>query len=188
MKKSTTASKLTDEQRREIISMASRVAIEQYHKEAERTRKAARDKRLHNTKLLMEKYQGFVIHSQSAVFDASQIDDDLSLETLLDIMGCGEGEKKLSVASVQESAARTRVLVHHIDRMLEYYKFRCDHSPKPEDARRYRVIYFSYLVDEQEQKTFQELADDENVDISTIYKDHKAALQQLSALIFGYFE
>lgn len=188
MKKSTTASKLTDEQRREIISMASRVAIEQYHKEADRTRKAARDKRLHNTKLLIEKYRGFVIHSQSAVYDAAQIDDDFSLDALLDIMGCGGDDRKLSIASVQESAARTRILVHHIDQMLEYYKFRCDHSPKPEDARRYRVIHYSYLVDEQEQKTFQELADEECVDISTIYKDHKAALQQLSALIFGYFE
>lgn len=188
MKKSNTASKLTDEQRREIISMASQVAIEQYHKEAERTRRAARDKRFRNTKLLMEKYRGFVIHSQSAVFDAAQIDDDIGFDALLDIMGCGDGDRKLSVASVQESAARTRILVHHIDQMLEYYKFKCDHSPKPEEARRYRVIYYTYLVDEQEQKTFQMLADEENVDLSTIYKDHKAALQQLSALFFGYFE
>ena len=34
----------------------------------------------------------------------------------------------------------------------------------------------------------QDIAQEENVDISTIYKDHKLALRQLSALFFGYFE
>jgi len=186
MKRNTGISKLTDEQRREIAETASRVAIEQYHKEADRAKKAARDKRLHNTKLLMEKYRGFVIHSQSAVYDAAQIDDDCDLSTLLDLMGCGEGGGHFSVSSVRDSAARTRILVHHIDQMLEYYKFRCEKSPKPEDMRRFRVVHGLYIGEEE--KTAQQLSQEENVDISTIYKDLKAALNQLSALIFGYFE
>ena len=184
MKKEST-SVLTAEQRREITVMASQVAVEQYRKEAERMKKEAKDNRLHNTKLLMEKYRGFVIHSQSAVYDAVQIDDDLSLESLLEIMGTG---RTVSVTSIQQSAARTRVLVHHIDRMLDYFKFCCCHSAKPEEMRRYRVIYYSYIAEESEQKSFQELADEEKVDISTIYKDHKAALSQLSALLFGFVE
>ena len=63
-------------------------------------------------------------------------------------------DKELAVTSVRESAARTRILVHHIDRMLDYFKYRCDHSSKPEDARRYRIVYYSYLAEEAEQKTF----------------------------------
>lgn len=179
---------LTAEQRREIIGMASQVAIEQYQKAAEKARQDAKDKRLHNTKLLMEKYRSFVIHSKTAVHDASQVDDDFGLDDLLDLMDCGIGDREVAVTSVRESAARTSILVHHIDRMLDYFKYRCDHSSKPEDARRYRIIQYSYLVDESSQKTFQELAEDESVDVSTIYRDHKAALRQLSALIFGYFE
>ena len=136
----------------------------------------------------MEKYRSFVIHSETAVHEASQVEDDFDLDDLLELMDCGTGDKELAVTSVRESAARTRILVHHIDRMLDYFKYRCDHSSKPEDARRYRIVYYSYLAEEAEQKTFQELAEDENVDISTIYRDHKAALRQLSALIFGYFE
>ena len=38
------------------------------------------------------------------------------------------------------------------------------------------------------QKTFQDIAEEENVDVSTIYRDHKMALRQLSALFFGCFE
>lgn len=186
MKKTAEQSKLTVEQRRDVTELASRVAIEQYRKENERQRNAVRDKRLYNTKLLMEKYRGFVIHSQSAVYDAAQIEGDLDLNSLLDLMGCRESEHQLSVESVQESAARTRVLVHHIDKMLDYYKYRCEHSQKPEDARRYRAINGIY-IDEHE-KTPQELADGETVDVSTIYKDVKTALRQLSALFFGYID
>lgn len=185
MKKSAGTSTLSNEQRREIIGLASQVAIEYYHKEKDRSRKAAQDKRLYNTKLLMEKYRGFVIHSQSAVYDATQVDDDLDLAALLDLMGCGEGENHLLVESVQESAARTRVLVHHIDQMLDYFKHSCEASPRPEDGRRCRIIYALYIDDEK--KTAQELADLECIDISTVYKDVKAAMKQLSALIFGYF-
>lgn len=186
--KNSTKTTLTAEQRKEIIGMASRVAIEQYQKAAEKAKQDARDKRLHNTKLLMEKYRSFVIHSETAIHEASQVEDDLDLDDLLELMDCGPGVKELAVTSIRESAARTRILVHHIDRMLDYFKYRCYHSSKPEDTRRYRIIYYSYIAEESEQKTFQELADDENVDISTIYRDHKSAITQLSALIFGYFE
>lgn len=186
MKKKTGMSTLSEAQRKEIIEVASLAAIEQYHKEAEKTRKAARDKRLHNTELLMKKYRGFLIHSMSAVCEASQIEDDLDLESLLDIMDCGGKDKSLSVVSIQESAARTRVIIHHINRMLECYKHLCEKSAKQEEMRRYRVICGLYIDDEE--KSPQDLADQEHVDLVTIYRDKKAALQQLSALIFGYFE
>ena len=187
MKKKITTSQLTVEQRREITELASRVAIEQYHKEAERTRKAMRDRRLHNTKLLMEKYRGFVEHSKSAVFEATQVENDIDFETLMsDLMGGDMTGKMPSVRSIQESAAYTRIIVHHIDHMIEYFKFRCERSPKPEDMRRYRTIYYLYIAEDE--KNAQQISEMENVDITTVYRDLKTALRQLSALIFGYFE
>lgn len=186
MKKKGSTSSLSETQRKEIIEMASRVAIEQYHKEADRMRQEAKDKRFHNTEMLMKNYRSFVVHSQKAVFDASQVEDDLDLDTLLDLMDCGGKGKKLSIISVQESAARTRTLVHHIDNMLGYFEQRCLKSNKPEDARRLRVIKALYIDDDE--KSPQEIADEEQVDLSTVYRDNRAALRQLSALIFGYFD
>lgn len=87
-----------------------------------------------------------------------------------------------------KSAAFTSTVVHHVQRMLDFYKRCCDVSQKPEDSRRYRVIHYLYLAEPEERKSFQQIADQEMVDISTIYKDHKLALRQLSALFFGYFE
>ena len=177
---------ITVEQRREIISIAAQVAIDKYLKSEESQRKEKKDRRLHNTKLLLERYRSFVVHSESAVYDAAQVEDDFDLDSLLDLMDCGN--KPVVAESVQDSVARTRILVHHVDWMLGYYKYCCEHSPRPEEARRYRVIHNLYLCEEAEKKTVQEIAAEEHVDASTIYKDQRAAIRQLSALIFGYIE
>ena len=167
-------SQLTPELRKEIVELAI----------VEKHREQNRDRRLHNTKMLMEKYRGFVVHSESAVYDALQVDGDEELRDIMELMDCGE--KGFSVESVRQSVARTRILVHHVNRMLEFYEYRCKNSKKSEDARRFRVIKAVYL--DEENKTPETLAEEEHVEVRTIYRDLKAAIQELSALIFGYFE
>ena len=179
-KKAKKESQLTPELRREIVELT----IETLRREEESQRKINRDRRLHNTRLLMEKYRGFAVHSESAVYDALQVNEDESFADLMDLMDCGR--KGLSVDSVRESVARTRILVHHIDKMLNFYETCCTQSKKPEDARRLRVIKALYI--DEDRKTPEELAKLESVDVRTIYRDNQAALQELSALLFGYFE
>lgn len=171
---------LTPELKREIVELT----VETYRKEAEKQREARKDRRLHNTKMLMEKYRGFVIHSQSAVYEAAQVDEDEHFNDLLELMD--SGGRGFSVESVRESAARTHIMVQHIQRMLEFYEFCCNRSKKPEDARRLRVIKALYI--DEDKKTPEELAKMECVDVRTIYRDNQAALNELSALLFGYFE
>lgn len=171
-----------------ISEAAAEKGIEAYRKEIEFQRAEAKDRRFHNTKLLLERYKGLEEHSKEAVHNASQVDDDPDLDELVQMMKGYDERYEASVPSVMKSAAYTSTLVHHVKRMLDFYKRCCDVSQKPEDARRYRVIYYSYLAEPEEQKTFQQIAEDEMVDVSTVYKDHKLALRQLSALFFGYFE
>lgn len=116
------------EMMQEIVRVASETAIEKFHHEAERNRKAVKDKRLHNTKLLLQNYHCFVEHSKSAVYEASQLSEDDDFEELMEeLMSQSDGRVRVPVVrSIQESAAHTRIIVQHIDRMLEYYKFRCD--------------------------------------------------------------
>ena len=171
-----------------ISEAAAQKGVEAYRKEVESQKAAAKDRRYHDTRLLLERYKGLEGHSKEAVQSASQVEDDLDLEELVDMMKGYDERYEATVPSVMKSAAYTRTLVHHVRRMLDFYKRCCEVSQKPEDARRYRVIYFSYLAEPEEQLTFQQIAEQEMVDISTIYKDHKLALRQLSALFFGYFE
>ena len=190
MKKSTkpTGPILTPTLLRAIAEAAAEKGVEAYRREVEVQRVKARDRRFQNTKFLLEKYKGLEEHSKDAVQSASQVDDDLELEELVQIMRGYDERYEASVPSIMKSAAYTSTVVHHVQRMLDFYKRCCDVSQKPEDARRYRVIHYLYLAEPEEKKTFQQIADAETVDISTIYKDHKLALRQLSALFFGYFE
>lgn len=118
------------EMMQEIVRVASETAIEKFQHEAERNRKAVKDKRLHNTKLLLQNYHCFVEHSKSAVYEASQLSEDDDFEELMEeLMSQSDGRVRVPVVrSIQESAAHTRIIVQHIDRMLEYYKFRCEHA------------------------------------------------------------
>lgn len=187
-KKEAEAPILTAEMRREIVRLAAAAGVEQYRKEQERSREGVRDRRIHNTKLLLERYRGLAEHSKSAVYSATQVEaDDLDFYTLVDMMKDYNGAREATVPSIMESAAYTRIIVSHIDRMVEYYGNKCKKG-RPEEIRRYRILYSTYLAPEEEQKTAQELADEEHVDLSTIYKDLKTATNQLSALIFGFIE
>ena len=80
------------EMMQEIVRVASETAIEKFQHEAERNRKAVKDKRLHNTKLLLQNYHCFVEHSKSAVYEASQLseDDDFIHGTLAMLYKAGE--------------------------------------------------------------------------------------------------
>jgi len=177
---------LTKEQIGEITKIASQAAVEQYHREAERSRQERRDKRLYNTRLLMEKYRGMVVYSKDAVFEAGQVEDDYDLQSLLELMKEGDESYTLTVHSIKERVATVAVILHHVDKMLEFYKFRCERTGKQEIMRKYDTVKALYLDDEQ--KTVEDLADEFFVDVSTVYKYNRAALQDLSAMFFGYVD
>jgi len=86
------------EMMQEIVRVASETAIEKFQHEAERNRKAVKDKRLHNTKLLLQNYHCFVEHSKSAVYEASQLSEDDDFEELMEeLMSQSDGRVRVPV-------------------------------------------------------------------------------------------
>lgn len=177
---------LSKEQIKAIAEAASLVAIERYRKEAERSASEKRDKRLYNTRLLMEKYRGMVKYSESAVYDASQVDDDYDFLSLMEMMKDGNDNFTLTVHSIQERAATVAIILQHINKMLEFYEYRCKRTGKQEIMRKYEVVKKLYL--DEDERTAQDIADEMYVDVSTVYKYNRAAMQDLSALFFGYID
>lgn len=171
-----------------ITETASAVACEAYRKEAEKVRQENRDKRLYNTRLLMEKYRGLVKYSNDAVYDASHLDsdEDMQLHELIALMSEGRGSYTLSVDSIRERVGRTRIILRHMNKMLEFYQYRCQSSGKLEMQRKWDTINYLYLADEE--KTVEEMAKMFYVDERTVYRYNKAALEDLSALFFGCIE
>lgn len=170
-------SRLTPEEKQEIVELV----IETYKKEIEGQRKKSFDKRLRNTRLLLENYRGFLAFSDGAIYEASQCDEDVY--DILSLMSDRPSDREMYVESIKKSAGRTKLIIEHINKALADYKAYCLRSGKEEELRRCRTIFRLYIEDENWDAPL--IAEKEMVDISTVYKDIKEATKRLTPRIFG---
>jgi len=161
---------------------AARVAIEMWEKERHKETARRADRRLRNTKLLLTNYRSFSAHVRHAVSDINDIEEDSAIY-ILDMMDTYIDMNNVVIESIKRTASRTAVIVAHIDQMLDIYKKMCESSKRTEDIRRYFVIHSLYV--NSNQMSILEIAEHENVDQRTVYRDLEIALDRLAALFFG---
>lgn len=171
-----------------IVRLASETAVESYRKELERQQeqdgKARRERNhrvVNSAKMLLKNYRRFKKMTVSSVYGK----DTSTNETLVELLELMQGiyrSGELEVVSIKDRVARTELMIEHIDAMLEVYKKDCNRSP--EGQRRYRVIYWMYLS-EDESKTAEDIAEMENVVVRTVFRDIKTAYEELAVLFFG---
>ena len=168
--------KLTPELMKEIVGYT----VETHNEEIEKERKRQYNKKLRNTKLLLKNYRQIVNHSKNAIFEAAQIEDEV-FSDVLEAMGSSGGE--YYIKSIRASAIRTRLMIEHINAMLEIYRKYCEQSDSVEDIRRLKVIDGLYI--KEPAQTAKQIAEAENVDIRTIYRDVNIAIEKITFLLFG---
>lgn len=171
-----------------IVRLASETAVESYRKELERQQeqdgKARRERHhrvVNSAKMLLKNYRRFKKMTVSSVYGK----DTSTNETLVELLELMQGiyrSGELEVVSIKDRVARTELMIEHIDAMLEVYKKDCNRSP--EGQRRYRVIYWMYLS-EDESKTAEDIAEMENVVVRTVFRDINTAYEELAVLFFG---
>ncbi len=174
------------EKEQEMIKLAAetgaKAAMDKIKAERERIIKGRHDSRLRNTKLLFKNYRMFKEHKNKAVYRASQMTDENAID-ILDLMYNKNNCQDIKIESIKQSAVRTDIIIEHIDKMLEIFKTVCENSEKTEDKRKYRVLYAMYIADDV--SSAEKIAISENIDTRTVYKDIDAAIDKMSALIFG---
>ena len=147
---------------RVAAEVGSKTALEVYIKQKEKEKRARVDRRLRDTKRLMRSYREIKIHAGDAIASLKEVETE-DFKFFQDIM---------------EERDKT-----HIDAMLQAYQIICYNSKKPEEQRRYRVLESMYLIDEP--LPVKDIAERENIDARTVYKDLDAACEKMSALLFG---
>ena len=124
----------------------ARAAIEELEQRERRQEQWRRDRRLRNTRLLLENYRTLKIHCESAVFQAElSADDEAEALSILDAMMDRPSKQTLYIESIKKSAQRTRIIIAHIESMMEVYRILCAKSQKPEDMRRCSVVEKMYI-------------------------------------------
>lgn len=169
----------------EICSRASKVGaeagIEAYKAQQKEEGARIKDRRYHNTEILLRNYHLFRISLSQSIYDIHQISDDVTAQDILNMME--NRDTDTTVESIKQSTAKTAVIIKHIDRMLDLYRVACEQSGDDVAQRRYHVLCDRYIADPG--LSIDEIADKYCVSKVSIYGDLKAAKEQMSALIFG---
>lgn len=169
--------RLDSETLKEITMFVSSELDRQHEENAKKKRNRVRA----NVKILLRNYRDILEHVEEAVVEAVQVTHDLSLQELLALMG--SSREKVSAETIKLNIANAKLLLNHVEKMIDVYRIICEKSKKCEEKRRFRVVYQMYFSSDK--KTVEEIATAENIDISTVYKDINAASERLSVLFFG---
>ena len=161
---------------------AAEIAINVYERQKSRDARQRVDRRLRNTKLLLDNYRCFVAHVNNAVYDIEQAKEESAI-FILDMMEQVDGVECMTIESIMRTTTRTAVIVSHIDSMLSVYKSMCENSEYAEDIRRYRIIKSLYI--DAPPMSITDLSESESVVPRTIYRDRDIAFNRLAALFFG---
>lgn len=176
---------LTHEQITDIYEKAAAIGAKEALRVFEQERKKEQGKRanrrLRNTKLLLNNYHMLKEHAENSVFGRTQMEES-AIDILESMMSVYDDE--VIIESIKRSATRTAIIVSHIEVMFGLYHSYCEHTSSREiDLRRYEVTWDKYMADKT--LTAKEIAEKQNISTRNVYEDIKVATERLSALIFG---
>ena len=165
----------------EAGATAAAKAIE---RERKKIKKQQYDKRFHNTKLLLRHYRTLNEHYHHAVFDVSRAEQESeSFADIMQAMNASITDDALYIESIKQSCIRTKVIMAHVNKMLECYEIMCERSKRKDDKRHWRILNGLYIAEVA--MTADELAQQEHIDKRTVYRDIDMCVADLTALLFG---
>lgn len=161
---------LTKHQLEIIAGAASVEAVKAYEKKHTKMQQEAKSRNLRNTELLLKNYTKLKDLCDETIQESIPDDyPDFSLENL-------------SLESLSVYRKKTFKMMNHVDRMLIAYEWNCKRG-SVEEQRRFKVLKLRYIVDDR--LTVKEIVDLHNIDQSTVYRDTKQAIKDMSVLLFG---
>ena len=172
---------LTDEMLSAIVKQAAEAAIAAYKAEQAKKSAAIRDKRYNSAKSLLRSYRALRDYVQNTIFDVSQVAYD---SEILEAVGMLREAREIEV--IRDRLEFTEVVIENVNNALASYNAWCGKSQKPEVQRRWRVLEKMYLSEDE--KTAQEIADEEYISLRQVYDDIDKAAQDLSKRLFGIDE
>ena len=164
--------------------IGAKAAVRAVERERKNFRKKQHDMRFHNTKLLLRHYRTLNEHYKNAIFDSDTAkEESKEFSEIMELMNGTLVDEDVYIESIKQSAMRTKVIMAHVNKMLEIYENICQRSARRDDGRHWRVVKAIYLDDVA--TTATEVAAAENIDKRTVYKDIDVAVADLTVLFFG---
>jgi len=130
--------------------------------------------------MLLQNYRMLKINSEEAVYSLEQIESPYDI--FEEMMQGKDGT--LQIDSIKKSAARTKIIVDHIEKMIDLYQvYASREDADPIEQRRFDVLNDLYLADVK--LGAKEVADKYGISKESVYSDRSIALENMAALVFG---
>lgn len=175
---------LTQEELQSLLERAAvagaQAGIDKYESELKKNQRKRKDRRYHNTLLLLKSYRMLKLNAENSVFGRTQMNES-AVDILDSMMNLYNDD--IIVESIKNSATRTAIIVAHIRSMLDVFHVICERSQDSLDIRRYDIINGLYISDTL--MTRKELMKKWDISEDTTYRDEKWAINQLAGYIFG---
>ena len=163
--------------------VGAKAAVKAVERERKAYRKRQYDWKYQNTKLLLRNYRRLNAYYQNAIFSIEDAEEaDESFEDIMRSMG-RPADEEIFVESIQKNYLATRIIMTHVNKMLDCYQIMCERSNRQDDKRRWRVLEEMYLTENY--TTAEQIARQEHIDKRTVYKDIDVCAADLTALFFG---
>ena len=163
--------------------VGAKAAVKAVERERRAYRKKQYDWKYQNTKLLLRNYRRLNAYYENSIFsieDAAEA--DVSFEDIMRSMG-RPADEEIFVESIQKNYLATRIIMTHVNKMLDCYVIMCERSNRQDDKRHWRVLEGLYLSENY--TTAEQIAKQEHIDKRTVYKDIDVCAADLTALFFG---
>ena len=163
--------------------VGAKAAVKAVERERKAYRKKQNDWKYQNTKLLLRNYRRLNAYYENAIFSIEDAEEaDESFEDIMRNMG-RPADEEIFVESIQKNYLATRIIMTHVNKMLDCYEIMCERSNRQDDKRHWRVLEGLYLSENY--TTAEQIAKQEHIDKRTVYKDIDVCAADLTALFFG---
>ena len=163
--------------------VGAKAAVKAVEWERKAYRKKQYDWKYQNTKLLLRNYRRLNAYYENAIFSIEDAEEaDESFEDIMRNMG-RPADEEIFVESIQKNYLATRIIMTHVNKMLDCYEIMCERSNRQDDKRHWRVLEGLYLSENY--TTAEQIAKQEHIDKRTVYKDIDVCAADLTALFFG---
>lgn len=177
---------LSQDELREICQRAVEDGVSKYISLEDQKKKREWRGLLFRTKKLLENYTKLKDYAEQAVVtleQAEEVDETLVNMEVLTKFKLFEDDK--TIHRQLRGVNAVKIMMAHVDRMLNVYKTNCLNSAQEVMHRRWFAIEYMYLEREGGKKTTKEIAEIYQTDLSNIQKDAKEARNDLTTLFFG---
>ncbi len=154
---------------KELMEIIVAQVSKEFENQSRQKRENDKDWRLRNTRYLLRNYRKLKSHCEVTSGEIKDHEDVL---------------QTIYLSSVTEYKVKTIKMMEYVDMMLESYKKYCE-SRGEAVRRRYAVINSLYLDTSVKDMTQDRIGEIHAVDVRTVRRDEKKAIDEISIYLFG---